>query len=101
MRSVQDFFQNEHFVALHAEINAILKHKLHLIRGTEMPQSFYDYLLHALQERDQRQLWEKLNLDTSFVSGVPWPTKFYDDLKDGLAAVMVDYENALGGLRRT
>jgi hypothetical protein len=29
---VRDFFQTEHFSPLHEEINAILKHKLHLIR---------------------------------------------------------------------
>jgi hypothetical protein len=98
--SVQSFFQQQHFCALHDEINSILKHKLHLVRGTQMPRSFYDYLLHALQERDQRELWEQMKIDTSFVPGFGWPTKFYNDLKEGLSAAMVDYEHALAGLQR-
>jgi hypothetical protein len=40
-------------------------------------------------------------VDTSFVPGVPWPQDFYDDLKKGFLEVMVDYETALGGLKRT
>jgi hypothetical protein len=99
-KAVLDYFQREHFGRLHEEINSILKHKLHLVRGTDMPQSFYDYLLHALQERDQRQLWEQAKVDTSFIKGVPWPQCFHEDLRNGLAEVMADYEDALRGLRR-
>lgn len=98
--AVEDFFQREHFDALHAEISQILKTKLHLVRGTEMPDSFYAYLQHALQERDQRQLWEKKQIDTRFVEGVPFPEDFYNELKSGLSAAMQDYEIALGGLKR-
>ena len=98
-RSVDDFFQREHFVQLHQEINSILKHKLHLIHDAKIPPSFSVYLLHALQERDQRQLWEQRHIDTSFVKGTPWPPKFYDDLKTGLARAMAEYEEALGNLK--
>ena len=65
-----------------------------------MPESFYEYLRHALQERDQRRLWEQLNVDTSFVPGTPWPERFYEDVKNGFTAAMHDYDRSLGVLSR-
>ena len=63
-----------------------------------MPESFYKYLRHALQERDQRELGRR-GIDTSFLSGVPWPPDFYDEIKDGFDTAMKRYEECLDGLR--
>src|SRR5258706_8302785 len=56
VRAIEDYYQNTYFIPLHTEIRDIIKTKLYLVEGAEMPASFYDYLKHALQERDQRNL---------------------------------------------
>jgi hypothetical protein len=95
-----DFFLDNYFAKLHQEVNQILKTKLYLIEGSEMPDSFFTSLRHVNQERDQRLIAKDLGIDTSFVPGVPWPEDFYTDIKRGFERAMSKYENSLGGLRR-
>ena len=97
---VRDFLYHEYFQPLHDEIRKILKEKLFLVEGAEVPESFYEYLRHSTQERIQKAMWEKLHLDTSHIAGPAWPDRFYDDIKAGLDGVMVQYEQMMRGLKR-
>jgi hypothetical protein len=97
--AVEQYYQNTYFISIHDEIRQIIKTKLYLIEGSEMPDSFYAYLKHALQERDQRELFQHCNIDTSFLSGAPWPDHFHDDIKNGFDAAMKRYEQCLEGLK--
>ena len=97
--TVEQYYQQTYFTPLHEEIRQIIKTKLYLIEGTDMPASFYAYLKHALQERDQRELSIRYGLDTSFLSGVPWPRHFHDELKIGFSNAMARYEECLDGLK--
>jgi hypothetical protein len=97
---ITDFFLDNYFSKLHQEVNQILKTKLYLIQGSEMPESFFSYLRHVNQERDQRLIAKDLGIDTSFVGGVPWPENFYTDIKRGFEEAMKNYEDCLGGLKR-
>ena len=96
---VERYYQSTYFTPLHDEIRQIIKTKLYLIEGTEMPESFYQYLKHALQERDQRQLSEQHHVNTSFLRGAPWPDGFHDDIKNGFITAMRNYEQCLEGLK--
>lgn len=96
---VEHYYQSTYFKPLHDEIREIIKTKLYLVEGTEMPESFYAYLKHALQERDQRELSHEFGLDTSFLPGVPWPRRFHDDIKNGFDNAMRRYEQCLDGLK--
>jgi hypothetical protein len=96
---VEHYYQNNYFIPLHDEIRQIIKTKLYLVDGAEMPPSFYEYLRHAIQERDQRELAQQLGVDTSFLPGVPWPTGFHDCIKNGFDTAMRRYEACLEGLR--
>lgn len=89
------FVWRSYFLPLHAEIRTLLKQKQHLLEGGELPQSFVDYLEHSTQEEFQRRLWEELGIDTSFVPGRSWPSRFDQDAKGGLAAVKAKHEAAL------
>jgi len=73
--------------------------RVYLIDGAEVPESFYLYLKHAAQERDQRTLWNQHGIDSSFLHGEPWPERFYDDIKNGFEAAMKYYEHCLDGLK--
>ena len=64
-----------------------------------MPESFYEYLKHAAQERDQRTLWKQHHIDTAFLKGQPWPRHFYPDIKQGFEQAMKNYERCVEGLR--
>ena len=96
---VEQYYQNNYFIPLHNEIRQIIKTKLYLVDGAEMPLSFYAYLRHAIQERDQRELAQQHGIDTSFLPGVPWPSGFHDDIKNGFDTAMRRYEECLEGLR--
>lgn len=95
----EEYFQTTYFEPLHDGIRQILRTKLYLVEGSEMPASFYQYLKHAAQERDQRALWKRYGIDTSFLEGEPWPEEFYDDIKEGFEHAMKNYEACLDGLK--
>jgi hypothetical protein len=96
---VEEYYQNAYFGPLHNEIREIIKTKLYLVEGAEMPQSFYAYLKHALQERDQRTLAKDYRVDTSFLPGIEWPSQFHADIKQGFDSAMKNYEACLAGLK--
>jgi hypothetical protein len=96
---VRHYYQENYFVKLHDEIRAIIKSKLYLIEGNEMPDSFYVYLRHAAQERDQRILWQRYHIDTYYLPGVPWPGQFHTDIKQGFETAMRNYDRCLSGFQ--
>lgn len=87
------FFQEKYFFLIHRELNEILKTKLYLIEGTELPRSYYAYLRHAIQEQAQTELWSERQIDTSYVQGVPYPNELYDAVKQDLDILMQRYES--------
>lgn len=96
---VEHYYQTNYFIPLHDDIRQIIKTKLYLVDGAEMPESFYEYLLHAIQERDQRELAQQHGIETSFLPGVPWPQRFHQDIKHGFDKAMKRYEECLEGLK--
>jgi hypothetical protein len=88
---INDFFQKNYFIPLHNEFNTILKNKLYLIDGSELPESIYIYLRHALQEHAQLTLWNDFKIDTSDVKGIHYPKELYTDIKNGLDNAMLKY----------
>lgn len=96
---VREFFQDNYFFPLHQQINEILKSKLYLIEGTQLPEPIYQYLRHAAQERAQALLWRQSGIDTSYVAGLPYPNELYDVIKGGLDEVMQRYSAYNDALR--
>jgi hypothetical protein len=88
---IRRYFRDSYFMPIHDEINQILKTRLYLIEGTELPESYYEYLRHAIQERVQTTLWERLNIGTSYVTGREYPQQLYTDIKNDLDAIMLRY----------
>ena len=98
---VRAFFQKNHFHALHSGIAEVLKDKLHLVHRAEVPESFYHYLRHSIQEREQLRLWEEEQVESSFLEGVPFPQHFFEDIKAGFEQSMKTYGESLQELHRT
>jgi len=96
---VRQFFQENYFIPLHDEMIRILKTKLYLVEGAEMPDSFYKYLRHSIQEQVQGTLWRKHGVDTSHVAGLPYPNEIYQDVKSGLDRTMIKYEQCINNLK--
>jgi hypothetical protein len=96
---IEDYFATKYFLPLHDRAKDILEKKLYLVEGTKMPESFQAYLRTALQETVQRDLWSSKNLDTSFIKGKPWPSRFYDDISSSLTRLMEAYEEDVQLLR--
>jgi hypothetical protein len=85
----------KYYLPLHTEIREILKTKLFLIDGVEMPESFTTYLMHSVMGDVQRRLSEEDGINTSSVHGVPWPVEFPEDVKAGLDKAMRSYEEII------
>jgi hypothetical protein len=96
---VKEFYHEARYSPLHAEMMQIIKTKLYLIDGSEMPKSFGDYLEHAIQERDQWEIYKQLSIDTTFLPGRPWPPEFFDNVQSGLERAMRNYEACIGELK--
>src|ERR1043166_2339997 len=94
-----EFIGANYFAPLHAEIRSILKDRLHLLEGVEMPDSFNEYLKHATMENVQQRLWFEQQINTRSVRGISWNPQFPEDVKAGLDAAMRRYEIYLDELR--
>jgi hypothetical protein len=90
---IKNFVWREYFSPLHREIGGLLRTKLYLLEGGEMPPSFSTYLEHATQEACQHRLWDELKLQTS--GGTPWPRDFYEDVKRTLERLMKEHRSGL------
>ena len=77
----------------------ILKTRLYLSEGAEMPDSFYKYLRHSIREQVQGTLWRKHGVDTSHVRGLQYPDEIYKDVKNGLDSTMIRYEQCINNLK--
>jgi len=99
-KQVREFFWQRYFAPLHTEIGALLRTKLYLLEGIQLPESFSQYLVHATQEACQHRLWEELKIDTRHVEGRPWPQDFYKDVRSSLDRLMAAHRVKLEGLRR-
>jgi hypothetical protein len=95
--AVEEYYQATYFRPLHEDIRQIIKTKLYLTDGADMPNSFYKYLRHSIQERDQRELSRNRGVDTS-AKGVAWPQEFENDIKKGFSKAMRRREACLNGL---
>jgi hypothetical protein len=94
-----EYFASTHFKPLHEEIRQILKAKLYLVDGSEMPVSFYEYLQHSSQELIQHDLWIAQKIDTSYIPGRPFPQAFYDEIEQTLKRLMSEYQSRVDDLR--
>jgi hypothetical protein len=92
---LREFFWEQYFAPLHSEIAALLKTKLYLLEGVLMPDSFARYLEHATQEACQYRLWKEHQIDTKHVSGLPWPEKFDEDVRDTLRRLMEQHQSGV------
>jgi hypothetical protein len=92
---VDVFLHEQYFRDLHQKISDILSSKLYLMDGVDLPDSFYIYLRHAVQERVQLDLWRNLQVDTSSLKGVPFPDQFFHDIRQGLGQKMKEYDATL------
>jgi hypothetical protein len=86
---IRTYFQENYFLPFHSEIIQILKGKLYLVEGANVPSSFPGYLEHACDERTRRALniWPQISFR--------WPTDFERHLTDGLRAVMTKYDGLI------
>ncbi|HEY2713839.1 MAG TPA: hypothetical protein VGI60_15095 [Chthoniobacterales bacterium] len=98
-QTVEDFFHDEYFVHLHRQLTEVLKSKLHLIEGTAMPDSVYEYLRHASQEFVQRALWKRYSISTTYLEGMEFPDNLEDDIRRDFEKVMNRYEDSIKSLR--
>lgn len=96
---IRSYFQENYYRQFHTEIVSIMRLKLYLVEGSEVPESFYLYLKHAAQEHDQKSLWREYSIDSSFLKGEPWPQKFYDDIRNGFESAMRGHQKCIDGLK--
>jgi hypothetical protein len=94
--AIREFIWREYFSQLHHEIGTLLRTQLYLLENGQMPASFSRSLEHATREECQHRLWNELKIDTT--GGTPWPSEFYDDVKNALERITIDYQGGLSVL---
>src|SRR5262249_31680045 len=95
---VREFFFQNYFTPLHQEIAILLRTKLYLLEGGQLPDSFAAYLEHSTQEACQHRLASELDVDTSGVSDRPWPDDFYGGATAPLARPIAGHQPGLARL---
>jgi hypothetical protein len=87
--TIRTYFQQNYFLSLHAEMIQILKAKLYLVEGADVPSSFAEYLKHACDDRGRAELsiWPEKSFE--------WPREFEEHLTDGLKTVMQKYDDLI------
>lgn len=94
-----DWFVGEnYFHPTHDEIRTILKSRLFLIEGAEMPKSFAAYLEHSMMENIKIRLRKDAKIDVPWSSVVRFPTQFDTDIKAGLSAALMARQKILDNL---
>lgn len=83
------------FGPIHDEIRNIIKTKMFLVDGIQLPDSFSRYLLHSVMEDVQRKLYDQDGIKTSSVIAHPWVYEFPVDVKAGLDEAMRAYDDVL------
>jgi hypothetical protein len=91
---VERITYTEYFLPLHQEIRGILKLKIHLFEGVQIPDSFIRYIHHFTSESIYWRLTEEEKIETS-VTVSEFPSRFYDDLKKDLDFVLARYERSM------
>jgi hypothetical protein len=94
----EEIAYRDYFLPLHGEILQILKPKIHLHEGLEVPVSTIRYFHHYISQNMFWRLTHEEKIKTS-VTVSDFPSEFYDETKDGLTRVYRRYEESLRELR--
>ena len=86
---IRKYFQDNYFLPFHNEMIQILKAKLHLVEGADVPPSFQEYLKHACDDRAREVLG--IYPQPSF----QWPPAFENHLTVGLKTAMRKYDDLI------
>jgi hypothetical protein len=94
---IEEVAYTEHFLPTHQEIATILKTKIRLLEGSEIPPPLLNYIDHFTSEniawrlkRDGIDVWSQVKR---------FPSEFFDQLQQDRALVYTRYQNALQELR--
>jgi hypothetical protein len=89
------FLQEQYFFPLNGEAVSLLKTKSYLI-GSQIPESFQSFLLHATQFECLFRLWRTTGIDTSQkVEKLGFPERFYDDVQSSFTVTREEYDRLL------
>ncbi|MGN8092815.1 hypothetical protein [Methylobacterium sp. 22177] len=92
-------FYNKFFLPVHKEINRILSTKIHLLEGSEIPDSFKLYFEHYAAEHSVHELNSSgISLGGS-IDVPPYPSEFYWDVRKGFQTVLDRYEASVRRVR--
>ena len=98
--AIREFIWKNYFHPVHGEIAALMRTKLYLLEGGQIPSSFADYLQHATQEDCQHRLRDDLNLDTSNARFKTFPSTFPGEVQETLQRLMRDHQSGVETLQR-
>lgn len=94
---VRRFIYESYKRPIHDRFSKILDERLYLVEGGEVPDSFREYLLSAVQLGIQYRLWSEKEIATDFVPGYGFPTNFADEIKRRLAELLRRQDRIIHG----
>ena len=95
---IREFIWKNYFRPLHQEIASLMRTKLYLLEGGQIPASFADYLQHATQEDCQHRLRDDLYLET-YAPSKKFPRRFPEEVDETLSRLLSEHQAGIDRLR--
>jgi hypothetical protein len=86
------YYALEQFIyPLYDQATEILSKKLHLLGHPDIPASYREFMIHALQNRFQNRLYIDKALPSNFTTANPYPQGFTEEIEHSLSRLMQEY----------
>ncbi len=83
----------KYFLPLNSQVAVLLREKMHLIDGLDIPNSYLDFFKHEMYFSTLHTMWKETQKDLGDIGGYGWPKEFEKDICDTLSKLKVDYKN--------
>jgi hypothetical protein len=70
------YFVERYFIPGNTQIRELIRSKMHLLEGGNLPESFASFFEHEVQLEALHKLWKEKGVDSSDIHGPGWPVDF-------------------------
>jgi hypothetical protein len=78
---IWDFFVENFFLPVNAQIRHLIRSKMHLLEAGILPKSFEQFFVHEVQLEALHRLWKEKHVRSPGIVGPGWPMDFEADVQ--------------------
>lgn len=94
------YFVEKYFLPLNKQMAYLIRTKVYLVSGDEMPESFSRFLMHQAQFQCLHSLWRDEGVSSDEIHGSGWPKDFGDDVQRELTNLRKRHNEYLKRIER-